>query len=52
MGSKVALYAKQIKKDGRDPKDAEALGNFAYIGFLNFDRTPKPAMEVWDSFGK
>ena len=45
-------YAEQMKKDGRDPKDAEMLGNFAYIGLQNFDGTPKPALEVWDSFRK
>lgn len=45
-------YAEQMKKDGRDPKDAEMLGNFAYIGLLEFDGTPKPALEVWDSFRK
>ena len=45
-------YAEQMKKDGHNPKDAEALGNFAYIGLQNFDGTPKPALEVWDSFRK
>ncbi|HET7143946.1 MAG TPA: hypothetical protein VFI68_08015 [Anaerolineales bacterium] len=45
-------YAEQMKKDGRDPKDAEMLGNFAFIGLQNFDGTPKPALEVWDSFRK
>jgi hypothetical protein len=43
-------YAEQMKKDGRNPKDAEALGNFAYIGLLEFDGSLKPALEVWDSF--
>ncbi len=45
-------YAKEMEKNGRDPKDAEMLGNFAYIGLRNFDGTPKPALEVWDSFRK
>ncbi|MCE9646234.1 MAG: hypothetical protein K8S20_09570 [Chloroflexi bacterium] len=43
-------YAKEMQKNGGNPNDAEMLGNFAYIGLLNFDGTPKPAMEVWDSF--
>lgn len=43
-------YANEMAKQGRDPKDAEALSNFAFIGFLNFDGTPKPAMDVWDEF--
>ena len=45
-------YAAEMKKNGRNPKDAQTLGNFAYIGLQNFDGTPKPALEVWDSFRK
>ena len=45
-------YAEQMKKDGRDPKDTEVLGNFAYIGLREFDGTPKSALQVWDSFRK
>jgi len=45
-------YAAEMKKNGRTPKDAQTLGNFAYIGLQNFDGTPKPALEVWDSFKK
>lgn len=41
-------YAAEMAKQGRDPKDAEGLSNFAFIGFLNPDRSPKPALEVWD----
>lgn len=43
-------YAQQMKKDGRDPQDALSLGAFAYIGLREFDGSPKPALEVWDSF--
>lgn len=43
-------YAKQMEKDGRDPQDALTLGYFAYIGLRNFDGSPKPALELWDSF--
>jgi hypothetical protein len=45
-------YAAEMEKSGRDPEDAEMLGNFAYIGLQNFDGTPKPALEVWDGFRK
>lgn len=43
-------YAKEMEKQGQDPTDASALGNFGYIGLRNFDGSPKPALEVWDSF--
>jgi len=45
-------YAAEMKKNGQDPKNVESLGNFAFIGLQNFDGTPKPALEVWDSFRK
>lgn len=41
-------YAAEMAKQGRDPKDAEGLSNFAFIGLLNPDGSPKPALEVWD----
>jgi hypothetical protein len=44
----IDSYAQQMKKDGRDPKDAFSLGAFAYIGLRNSDGTPKPGLEVWD----
>jgi hypothetical protein len=43
-------YANTMKKQGRDPQDAQSLGAFAYIGFQNSDGSPKSALEVWDSF--
>lgn len=46
----IDSYAEQMKKDGRDPQDAQALGAFAYIGLQNADGSPKPALEVWDKF--
>jgi hypothetical protein len=46
----IDSYAEQMKKDRRNPQDAQTLGFFAYIGLRNFDGTPKPALEVWDSF--
>jgi hypothetical protein len=42
--------ADEMTKQGRNPKDIEGLSNFAFIGFLNSDGSPKPAMEVWDGF--
>lgn len=46
----IDSYASEMAKQGRNPADAEALANFAFIGFLNSDGSPKPAMEVWDGF--
>jgi hypothetical protein len=43
-------YAKEMERQGRDPNDALLLANFAYIGLRNSDGSPKPALEVWDSF--
>lgn len=48
----IDSYASEMKKQGRDPQDALSLGAFAYIGFLNIDGSPKPALEVWDSIRK
>jgi len=45
-------YAKQMKKEGRDPQDASTLGAFGYIGLRNADGSPKPALEAWDEFRK
>jgi hypothetical protein len=46
----IDSYAQQMKKDGRNPQDALTLGAFAFIGFQNSDGSPKPALDVWDSF--
>lgn len=46
----IDSYAKEMEKQGRNPDDAQMLGNFAYIGLREFDGTPKPALEVWDGF--
>jgi len=48
----IESYAAEMEKSGRNPGDSEMLGNFAYIGLQNFDGSPKPALEVWDSFRK
>ncbi|HRJ58205.1 MAG TPA: hypothetical protein PLV64_18095 [Anaerolineales bacterium] len=46
----IDSYAREMAGQGRNPEDAAALGNFAYIGLREFDGTPKPALEVWQSF--
>lgn len=48
----IDSYARQMKKDGRNPQDALSLSAFAYIGLRNADGTPKPALEVWDEMRK
>jgi hypothetical protein len=48
----IDSYAKQMRKDGRNPQDVLSLGAFAYIGLRNSDGTPKPALKVWDDFRK
>ena len=46
----IDSYAKEMEKQGRNPEDAQMLGNFAYIGLRDFDGTPKPALVLWKSF--
>jgi hypothetical protein len=48
----IDSYAKQMKKEERDPQDALSLGAFAYIGLRKSDGSPKPALEVWDRMRK
>ena len=43
-------YAEFMRKNGQDPDDVTTLGYFAFIGLLNFDGTPKPALELWDRY--
>ena len=42
----IESYAKEMNNS----EDAAMLGNFAYIGLQNFGGSPKPALELWDSF--
>jgi hypothetical protein len=37
---------------GQSPANVLTLGNFAHTGLQNFDRSPKPALEVWDGMRK
>jgi hypothetical protein len=46
----IDSYARQMKKDGRDPQDALSLGAFAYIGLQNPDGSAKASLELWDKF--
>lgn len=43
-------YTKAMKAKGQNPNDIFTLGLFASVGLRNFDGTPKPALELWDSF--
>jgi len=42
-------YAQVMQEHGQGD-DIETLGMFASVGLTESDRTPKPALEVWDSF--
>jgi hypothetical protein len=44
-------YAKIMKQKGQGG-DVNTLGMFASVGLTKSDRTPKPALAVWDSFRK
>jgi hypothetical protein len=43
-------YAEFLPTKGQSERDLETLGYFAYTGLQNFDRSPKPALKVWDGF--
>jgi hypothetical protein len=45
-------YSKYMLKNGQSADNVSTLGNFAYTGLLNFDRSPKPALEIWDGMRK
>lgn len=49
-GFNIDSYAAEMGKQRRDPNDAQMLSNFAYIGLINFYSSPKPVIEIWDSF--
>jgi hypothetical protein len=44
-------YAKLMNQRGQN-RDVNTLGMFASVGLTKSDRTPKPALAVWDSFRK
>ncbi len=43
-------YAEMMRTQGKDSDDIQTLGIFASVGLRQFDGTPKPALEIWDSF--
>ncbi len=43
-------YSDYMLANGQSADDVSTLGYFAHTGLLNFDRSPKPALEVWDGF--
>lgn len=45
----IESYTEILSQNGRD-MDAEILGIFANVGLCEIDGTPKPALELWDSF--
>ncbi|KAF0107427.1 MAG: hypothetical protein FD146_1905 [Anaerolineaceae bacterium] len=45
-------YASFMQQNGQNGSDINTLGMFASVGLTEADRTPKPALAVWDSFRK
>jgi hypothetical protein len=43
-------YAELMQSQGQTVQDIDTLGMFSSVGLREFDGTPKPAMEIWDSF--
>ncbi|MCC7118906.1 MAG: hypothetical protein IT310_10315 [Anaerolineales bacterium] len=59
LGSRLAFWTNTLLKDldiqsyassqGLDSASAAGLSNFAFIGFMDSDGSPKPALKVWDA---
>jgi hypothetical protein len=45
-------YSLYMLTHGQNPANVLTLGNFAHTGLQNFDRSAKPALEVWDAMRK
>jgi hypothetical protein len=43
-------YSRMMREQGLGEDDIQTLGMFASVGLREFDGTPKPALQVWDSF--
>ena len=43
-------YQDLMLGEGRGSDEVDTLGYFATVGLREFDGTPKPALEVWDSY--
>jgi hypothetical protein len=48
----LGSYTIYMLTHGQSPANVLTLGNFAHTGLQNFDRSPKPALEVWDGMRK
>lgn len=46
----IDSYSKFMKSQGVSHTDINTLGWFASVGLANSDGSPKPALEIWDSF--
>ncbi len=46
----IESYAKIMREQGQSNDDINTLGMFGSVGLREFDGTPKPALELWDSF--
>jgi len=45
-------YSKYMRSNGQSADFVTTLGKFAHVGLLNFEGSPKPALEVWDEMRK
>ncbi len=48
----IEAMSQYMLANGQSPENLTILGYFGSTGFQTFDRSPKPALEVWDSFRK
>lgn len=46
----MAAIGEAMAAEGRAQTDIETLSMFASVGLRQPDGTPKPALEVWDSY--
>lgn len=48
----IGSYSVYMLTHGQSPANVLTLGKFAHTGLQNFDRSPKPALEVWEAMRK
>ncbi|NWG35068.1 MAG: hypothetical protein HXY42_11530 [Chloroflexi bacterium] len=46
----IEAMTEYMLANGQNAEEAGFLGYFGHTGFQNFDRSPKPALEVWEAF--
>lgn len=46
----IDSYAQVMRQQGLSEENIHTLGFFASVGLRQYDGTPKPALEIWDSF--